>query len=98
MLIPAPAKASLPVFKSATSVQLTPFHSSVLSVGVGGELAPPKTNAASLSGPDPAQFCLHVFTLFTSVQFVPFHNSLIADDPGSPPTDKAEVLVPTPAI
>ena len=65
MLVPAPAKLVLPVFKSLTSVQLVPFQ-----VSVNALEGPPKAKAAVLV-PTPANFVLPVFKGFTAVQLVP---------------------------
>ena len=43
---PPPAKFSLPLFKSLTSVQLVPFHNSVTALFAPPGFSPPKANAA----------------------------------------------------
>ena len=68
MLVPAPAKLFIAVFKSLTSVQLVPFQVSV-TVLVDGD--PPKANAAVLVAPAAPNSCLAVFKSLTSVQLVP---------------------------
>ena len=93
MFVPAPAKAYLPVPKSATSVQLVPFQDSVTAV----KGCPPKAKA-DVVVPAPANLNLAVFKSLTSVQLVPFQDSVIATIAGDvPPKAKAAVLVPTPA-
>ena len=44
VLVPAPAKRALAVFKSVVSVQLEPSHNSLLPVT--GGVSPPKAKAA----------------------------------------------------
>ena len=59
---PAPAKLNLPAFKSATSVQVTPFHSSVKPTTEPGAGAPPKAKA-DVAVPFPANSSLAVFKI-----------------------------------
>ena len=72
VLLPAPPKPFLAVFKSETSVQLLPFQDSVKFLFPPvGLLNPPKTNEAVFEIPaDPVRY-LALPTLLTSVQLVP---------------------------
>ena len=70
MLVPAPPRLDLPVFKLLTSVQFVPFQVSVLLLIT--PLSPPKAKAAVLDVPAAAKAFLAVFKSFTSVQLVPF--------------------------
>ena len=65
------------MFKSLTSVQLVPFHSSVAPDASLGGTFPPKP-IADVEVPDPAGLYLAVPKLLTSVQFVPFQSSVSA--------------------
>ena len=76
--VPAPL-VSLPVFKSATSVHLLPFHDSVTAtLYVFGGVLPPIHNAAVLLFPAPPDSNLVVFRSLTSVQLEPFHVSVLS--------------------
>ena len=85
LLAPAPAKESLPVFKSPPSVQLLPSHDS-LFVMAGG---PPPNAKADVEVPAPAANLLAVPKSPTSVQLEPLYNSL---------TTSAVVVYPPAAI
>ena len=97
---PAALKVCLAVFKSATSVQFVPFHSSVAPV-LGGA-SPPKANEAVLPDalyPFAAKTNLCVFTLLTSVQLLPLKVSTFGVIPlgAFPAIPIADVAVPLPA-
>jgi hypothetical protein len=86
--VPVEPIYTLPRFKSLTSVQLVPFHDSVIANPSGEGLGvPPNATADVLSAPAPDKPFLPVFKLFTSVQFVPFQVSVLvlATLPGNAP-------------
>ena len=93
VVVPVPPKPYLAVLTSATSVQLVPFHCSVLAT-----LLPllPETANADVYIPNPANLPLPVFKLFTSVQLAPFHTSVSAML-GFPPNFTAFDVVPAAA-
>ena len=76
--VPPPANACLTWFKSLTSVQLDPFHNSVLAV-VGG-IVPPYDKAA-VDVPAPAFLYAAVFKAGVAVQAEPFQDSESATSP-----------------
>ena len=76
LLVPAHPLLYLAVFKLLTSVQLVPFHDSVIA-STGGSCLPPKANA-EVAIPAPEISALAVFKSLTSVQLLPFHNSVTA--------------------
>ena len=83
------------MLKSLSSVQLVPFHSSVLAPP-DGTGSPPKAKADGVV-PAAASCCLAVFKSLTSVQDDPFHSSTFATDGGPPPIHNEDVLlVPAP--
>ena len=93
VLVPAPPKPDLAIFKSFTSVQLVPFQVSVFATLVG--TLPPNAKAA-VCIPSPAKLPLAVFKTLTAVQLVPFQDSVfaIATGPGPevfPPNANAAV-------
>ena len=65
------------MLKSATSLQLAPFQSSVTATTPGGA-SPANASAELLLAPAPANSNLAVFKSATSVQALPFHNSVFA--------------------
>ena len=68
-VVPVPPIAYLPEFKSFTSDQLVPFHSSVSVLAPGVD--PPKIKAVFVPVPAPAAECLPVFISFVSDQLLP---------------------------
>ena len=91
--VPAPA-ASLPVFKSATSVQPVPFQDSVrVTLYTFGGVLPPKAKAEVLLTPAAPASSLVVFKSPTSVQPLPYQDSFITGKlhPSNPPKANADV-------
>jgi len=89
-----PPNCDLAVFKLFNSVQLEPFHCSVLVV-----CGDPPKNKACVEIPEEAPCSLAKFKSATSDQEVPFHNSVtpVALFGGTfPPKPSAAVTVPVP--
>ena len=91
---PLPPKPLLDKAKSASSVQLLPFHISVFAPSGPG--SPPKNNALVEVVPDAAPCPLGLLYSATSVQDDPFHCSTLVPD--APDIARAASGVPTPAI
>jgi len=99
VLVPAPPKSCLAMFKLFTSDHEVPFQFSVNDVTPG---KPPPKHKAAVCIPDaPGLFVLPVFKELTEVQLVPFYDSVaVCTAPGgvSPAKAKAAKFVsPTPA-
>ena len=73
--VPAPVFEFLPSFKSFTSVQLEPFHNSVIAKLLPGDPSPPKATLAVYVPAEPKLF-LPTFKSLTSVQLEPLKISV----------------------